>query len=82
MPAGDTASQRSTPHQRLHARTLMERLGLSTITVMGGHAEHFRAAGLDPRGIGRRIDVVLEELTRAEITRLIDVLRRQQGGER
>jgi hypothetical protein len=82
-PAGDAGRSPSTPHQRLYARTLKDQLGLSTIDVASAHNRHFKAAGLEPRGIGRRVDAVLVELTRGEIARLIESLRQhqRQGGE-
>lgn len=74
-PVGAAAAQPSTPHQRLYARTLMEQRDLPTTWIGVHHGRFFRAAGLEPRSIGRRVDAVLEELTRAEIVRLCDALR-------
>lgn len=76
VPAGDVARQPSTPHQRLYARSLMDQRGLSTICIAAAHQRYFRLAGLGERALGRRVDAVLEELTRAEITRLCEALRR------
>ena len=75
-PVGSAANQPATAHQRLYARTLMDQRDLSTIWINDRHHKYFRLAGLEPRGIGRRVDAVLEELTRAEIVRLCDTLRR------
>lgn len=75
-PTGMAATQPSTAHQRLYTRTLMDQQGLSTFVINERHQPYFRLAALDLRVPGRRVDAVLEELTRAEITRLIDALRR------
>lgn len=74
--SGPGGSQPSTPHQRLYARSLMEQRGLSTLFIVAGHQRYFRLAGLGERALDRRVDAVLEELTRAEITRLCEALRR------
>lgn len=77
-PVGAAATHPSTPHQRLYARTLMDQLDLSTIVISARHHKYFRLAGLEPRGIGRRVDSVLADLTRAEILRLCETLRRAE----
>ncbi len=65
----------STPHQRLHTRTLMERLCLDAWQVQQNHQRFFTAAQIDFPGSGASMDVVLRGLSKVECRALVSVLK-------
>lgn len=67
----------ATPHQRLYMRTLMDRLDLALDRITLLHRPIFEAAGLPAREPGRQVDAVLCELTKAEASALIEVLKQR-----
>lgn len=72
--ADRNANQRSTPHQRLHLRTLLSdaELPLDRVSVM--HRPLFEKAGV-PWENGANLDGVLSSLSKPDISRLIDAAR-------
>lgn len=67
--------ERSTPHQRLYVRTLMQQLSLDTSRTTLLHRRHFEAANLVPPENGCPVDDFLCALAKAEISALISVLK-------
>ena len=65
----------STPHQRLHARTLMDLAGLDAWQVQQNHQRYFDAAQIEFPGAGARMDDVLRRLAKAECSALISALK-------
>ena len=80
MDVARTRSNGSTPHQRLHARTLMNRLELPTHIVTVMHRDIFRSCSIDWHD-GQGMDERLETLTREQIGALIAVLRKRVGDD-
>ncbi len=79
-PVASTANSPSTPHQRLYARTLLreQELPVNKVTVM--HRDLFARAGIEWKD-GADLDGTLCACTRAQISRLIDQLREDDGDE-
>lgn len=71
-----------TPHQRMYARTLMNRLELSTWRFTATHRPVFAAAHLDEPTLGSDVETYLRALTKAQASTLISVLldRLGEGG--
>ena len=75
-----TRTNGSTPHQRLFARSLMNRLELPTHIVTVMHRDIFRSCSIDWRD-GQGMDELLETLTREQIGALIAVLQKRVGDD-
>lgn len=69
------ASSISTPHQRLHIRTLMQQLDLDTRHMTGLHRRFFKAAALPQPEPNAHIDAVLCALKKHEASALIGALK-------
>lgn len=69
----------STKYQREHIRRLMARLELPTRKTVLLHRIPFRAAGLADPPVDCQIEPILEALTFAEASSLINALKRQAG---
>ena len=66
---------KATAQQRLYARTLMQRLELSTHRFGFQHRSAFKAAGLGEPPLDKDVDAHLCALSKAEASALIKVLR-------
>lgn len=66
-----TRSGNSTPHQRLHARTLMRELSLDARFITRLHDRYFRVASIALPRHGDEVDAVLCGLTKAQCSALI-----------
>lgn len=66
---------RSTPHQRLYARTLMRELDLDTARITLMHRGYFEAAEVAFPEAGTDVDAALCALTKAECSALVMALK-------
>lgn len=67
----------STPRQRLYIRTMLQQLDLPTDYVTRLNCPTFRAANLEQPRLGRRVDEVLEALTKTQASMLIKALEKE-----
>lgn len=80
MAIAQTRTNGSTPHQRLFARTLMQRAELPTHQVTVLHRDLFRRLGIEWID-GESMDPRLESLTREQASALISALRNRIGDD-
>jgi hypothetical protein len=73
----NTWSQPSTPHQRLHIRTLMAQLDLDTARMTADFRRYFDAAGLPQPPADESVDAVLCGLTRQKASALAAALMKE-----
>lgn len=75
-----TALDPSDPGQRHCARYWLDRCGFDGDLISESHAMLFTAARLEPRTVGRNVDLVLSEMNRGEVARLVAVLQEIELG--
>lgn len=72
-----STSARSTPHQRLCVRTMMQRLELDTARVTLYHNRLWVAAAIPAPALGTDLDAYLCGLTQPQTRALIDALKKE-----